>query len=980
MRINPIILMLITALSSQADMISWTNTAGGNWNVAANWSPNQVPGAGDTAIITNDGSYTVTLNASTTLAGLELGAGSGTQILAQAANTLTLNGPGAIGPNGRYNWSGGTLAGTNVVDVSGVVNWSGGNLNADAALSIATNGLLSASGAGLRYLNGSLTNGGVVQFSAGNWRVNDGLLHNLPGGLFDFQSDVLLDNYSGSPVFVNQGTIRKSAGTGTATCDVALRNTGRLEAGSGTLAYGSGSVFSTGTVFAGAGTNLLNALSDSTLDGVLTAENLVWDGAALGGSGTLAGLAVWKSGTLSTGGSLSIATNGQLSVSGSGLKALNGSLTNGGVVQYSGSTWRVNSGLLHNLPGSLFDFQSDAMLDNYSGLSTFVNEGTIRKSAGTGTATCDVPLRNTGRLEAASGTLVYGNGNVFSIGTVFAGAGTNLLNALSDSTLDGVLTAENLVWDGATLGGSGTLVGFAMWKSGTLSIGASLSIATNGQLSVSGASAKNLNGSLTNGGVVQYSGSTWRVNGALLHNLPGSVFDFQADVLLVNYSGSPTFVNQGTIRKSAGTGTATCGVPLQNTGRLEAQVGSLSLPDGSVFGDGTAFLGAGTNLLASGTVNIAGEVKSENAVLNGATLNGAGSFLGSLTWLSGTIAADMSLTVPTNGYLRMLGAGLKSIRGGLTNAGVITWLGTGDLRVGGGVLYNLPSGLFDCQNNELLDLYSGSPVFVNEGTFRKSVGTGTNVCQLPFTNRGRVEVNAGTMSFTGAFTDQAGSIVLGGGTLQTAKPFAMVGGQLNGIGTLKPGSGSTAALTSAATVAPAPNGTLTIQGSYTQLLGGSAEFTLGGISAGTNHSQLVVSGAATLRGCLNLIWPNNYAANPGDAFKVMKFASVQGDFDCFNGLLLLGRNLRLTEQFTTTNLTLVTTSAVDPTNFTPKIVVQYPTTVVCWPAEFWTGGFTNSGFYWSTNLTTTNWTLCPGVTNRYVETNMEPAKFFRIME
>ena len=29
----------------------WTNTAGGNWNVAANWQPNRVPGASDTALL-----------------------------------------------------------------------------------------------------------------------------------------------------------------------------------------------------------------------------------------------------------------------------------------------------------------------------------------------------------------------------------------------------------------------------------------------------------------------------------------------------------------------------------------------------------------------------------------------------------------------------------------------------------------------------------------------------------------------------------------------------------------------------------------------------------------------------------------------------------------------------------------------------------------------------------------------------------------
>jgi hypothetical protein len=40
--------------------ITWTNTAGGDWSVAANWSSAGVPGAGDDVAITLPGSYLVT--------------------------------------------------------------------------------------------------------------------------------------------------------------------------------------------------------------------------------------------------------------------------------------------------------------------------------------------------------------------------------------------------------------------------------------------------------------------------------------------------------------------------------------------------------------------------------------------------------------------------------------------------------------------------------------------------------------------------------------------------------------------------------------------------------------------------------------------------------------------------------------------------------------------------------------------------------
>ena len=69
-----------------ASEILWTNTAGGNWSVAANWSPNQLPGASDTAVITNAGTYSVTNNGSRTISGLVLGGPSGTQTLAQVTS------------------------------------------------------------------------------------------------------------------------------------------------------------------------------------------------------------------------------------------------------------------------------------------------------------------------------------------------------------------------------------------------------------------------------------------------------------------------------------------------------------------------------------------------------------------------------------------------------------------------------------------------------------------------------------------------------------------------------------------------------------------------------------------------------------------------------------------------------------------------------------------------------------------------------
>src|SRR5436190_9439053 len=76
--------------------LTWTNTAGGSWTNAANWNPNQVPAGADQIVITNAGSYSITVPVVTTVGALTLGAGSGSQSLEQTSGTFTFNGEARI--------------------------------------------------------------------------------------------------------------------------------------------------------------------------------------------------------------------------------------------------------------------------------------------------------------------------------------------------------------------------------------------------------------------------------------------------------------------------------------------------------------------------------------------------------------------------------------------------------------------------------------------------------------------------------------------------------------------------------------------------------------------------------------------------------------------------------------------------------------------------------------------------------------------
>ena len=121
-------LLTISRSAVRAADVVWTNASSGNWATAANWSPNQVPGAGDNAFITNNGTYTVTVNANTTVNSMTVGGTSGAQTLTLTSGTLTVGAGSDVGAQGVFSLAGGTLTGAGDLTIRGVFNWSSGSL------------------------------------------------------------------------------------------------------------------------------------------------------------------------------------------------------------------------------------------------------------------------------------------------------------------------------------------------------------------------------------------------------------------------------------------------------------------------------------------------------------------------------------------------------------------------------------------------------------------------------------------------------------------------------------------------------------------------------------------------------------------------------------------------------------------------------------------------------------------------------------
>ncbi|MFZ0826629.1 MAG: hypothetical protein WAO02_04325, partial [Verrucomicrobiia bacterium] len=153
--------------------ITWTNIAGGNWSVAANWNPNQVPGSNDTANVTVAGTYAITLNVNANVSSLTIGgAGSGVQTL-QGSSFALIATNAVINSGGVLNLTNSTFAGTLAVAGGAVFNANG--MTIMGPTTVAGGAVLNLTG-GVDFGNGTaadtnywlwVQSGGIVNSSLG---------------------------------------------------------------------------------------------------------------------------------------------------------------------------------------------------------------------------------------------------------------------------------------------------------------------------------------------------------------------------------------------------------------------------------------------------------------------------------------------------------------------------------------------------------------------------------------------------------------------------------------------------------------------------------------------------------------------------------------------------------------------------------------------------------------------------------------------
>ncbi len=802
-------------------------------------------------------------NVSTTVTSLNLRGGNTYINSSASAVNMTLV-PGA------------TLAGTGTLTLTGASSWTGGAMTDPGITTIAAGGTLTVGGGDIKYfLYRTLNNAGTITWTGTGdiYGYYGAALNNLSGGTIDIQNDATFVDYSGptrsaSPTLTNAGTLKKSMGIAVTDWQGYFNNSGSVKVQMGTLnvntgtSAGSFDTAAPATLRFGGGTHSLTVSAGLTGAGtVLFATNVNVDAAVNitgtanvgGGTVTFTNAATSIAALNLSGGTTyfnNTATVANLSLAGATLSGI-GVVTITGTANWTGGTMN-GSGVTLLAAGSTLALsggnEKDLVTRNltnagtitWTGLGNFAldNGSTINNQAG---ATFDI--QNDARLIAGSG-----QPGVTNYGTVQKSAGfanSNIEAPLTNNGTVKVLTAMMSLTNSDTSPGAFTVAANATlrYPSGTHSLTSTSSLSGAGNLMLTGATLSD-DGTVNLTGTLSLTGGTATFNGSL---------------------------TVGPIAQNAGTAN---------------------------FNGATTF---GTLTLTGGMANFNGTTTGTAMALSGGTLAGAGTMTlsGASSWMAGTLAGTGTTVLAGTATLSINSGNDKTLdTRSLSNAGIITWTGNGNLMLtNGSVLTNQKTGLLDAQNDARLG-WNGTgtePTFNNFGTFQKSAGLGTTSMEFTVNNNaGTIKALSGNLNLTrdgtstGTYQSGAGATL----NFTGSSTHTLTGGSLGGAGAIR-GMGATLLVTGAitgqdftllnGTLKLANSGTLTLAGNYTQGANATLLFdSIKGTTAGVDFGQLLVTGTASLQGTLTVTVAAGYVPPTAAVYKVMTFGSRVNDFGTKN--------------------------------------------------------------------------------------------------
>lgn len=754
--------------------------------------------------------------------------------------------------------TGDSAADTNVSPTTLIINSAipnpiiGLNLTcAGCSIDIQAGGSLTISGAA--NLGSSTTivvepGGSLTIANAGTLTVQSGASLSVNGGYTEVQSGGKIV-FNGASTVTNGGTLQLSGGTLTVNNLFTVQSTGHVSLDGGTVA-GTSTLSNNGTITENSGTTTLSCIVNNN------------PGASVNVNG------------------------GQLSLSGGG----------------SGNAPFNLAG------GAVLDFPSASYSMTPNGIVS--GAGTLQVSGGTlsvGGVTSPGGFNMTSGTLTGAGFLTVTSNFNWSSGTITGTGGTQIAGTAS-GTFDGASGA--MVLDGrafdeygtATL--SSTTNPFNIINGGAFTIYGSFGI-TDGNITGDATSSLTIspNGFLVKGG----SASTSTISLPTYNNSSVGVFSGALDLAGSGTHNGAFFISNGsTLTFSAASTTIT------SSGFLGADPGTTVVFNGGSASICGNYLDDGlTHVTGSATVSFCAPSYTHDLTFDSGSfttsstfdLHNAGLWHGGTLVVSGggSFYVDASATLTIDGSL---GTPMLS-SGELVNYGTIDYTSpTNKLTFANSADID-NEGVFDLQTDTAIEnqtiivgssprkaaqaqtttlpkrtlrptpnLVGGTPYIYNAGTFKKTIGSGTQDIQPSLNNDASVLAQIGTMQFDNGYVQSAGATTLGAGNIKmNGSPLQLNGGTLDGSGTV------TGDVTnSAGSIVPGGTnavGTINVTGNYTQASAGNTNVELASLAS---YDMFDVSGSVTLDGTLNVALLGGFQPANGNVFDPLTFASRTGDF------------------------------------------------------------------------------------------------------